>query len=122
MSTHAARQIRWKRDAMKTISYNKLIRDLIPEIIEKSGKTAVVQTLTKNQYLAKLNEKLSEELQEYQESKNFEELADILEVVYAIVKTRGHSIEELEQIRIAKGQNRGYFEKKLLLVEVHEST
>jgi predicted house-cleaning noncanonical NTP pyrophosphatase (MazG superfamily) len=105
---------------MNKIVYNKLIRDRIPEIIEKSGKTAIVQTLENKQYHAKLNEKLSEELQEYQESKSIEELADIVEVIYAIVKTQGNSIEEFERIRIEKGGNRGYFEKKLLLVEVND--
>ena len=54
--------------------YNKLVRDKIPEIIESSGKTCTVETLTDEKYIAMLDAKLTEELAEYQESKSLEEL------------------------------------------------
>ena len=63
---------------MSTIQYNKLVRDRIPEIIEASGKRCVCSTLSDEEYLARLDEKLNEELAEYQESKSMEELADLL--------------------------------------------
>lgn len=102
------------------ITYNKLVRDKIPEIIENSGKTANTEILTDFKYIKLLDEKLTEECEEYQESKEIEELADILEVIYAISKTKGVSAEELEQIRKEKEDKRGGFLEKILLKEVME--
>jgi len=103
---------------MSTIQYNKLVRDRIPEIIAKSGKQPVYFILFDEAYLAKLDEKLNEELSEYQESKSMEELADLLEVIRAVAAARGSSIEEVEAIRRDKAAMRGGFEKKILLTEV----
>ena len=103
---------------MSIIKYNKLVRDRIPEIIEASGKTSVCRELSDPEYIAKLDEKLNEELAEYQESKSLEELADLLEVMRAVAAARGSSMEEIERIRQEKADKRGGFEKKLLLVEV----
>ena len=103
---------------MSTIQYNKLVRDRIPEIIEASGKRCVCATLSDEEYLAKLDEKLNEELGEYQESKSMEELADLLEVIRAVATARGSSIEEVEAIRRDKVAKRGGFVKRILLGEV----
>ena len=103
---------------MSVRQYNKLVRDRIPEIIEASGKRCVWSTLSDEEYLAKLDEKLNEELAEYQESKSMEELADLLEVVRAVAAARGSSMEEVETIRRDKAEKRGGFEKKILLTEV----
>lgn len=73
---------------MKRTTYNKLVRDRIPEIIEDSGKTCEVEVIDDKTYLEMLDEKLTEELNEYCESHNIEELADLLEVVYATAKAR----------------------------------
>ncbi len=100
--------------------YHKLVRDRIPEIIEASGKTCVYETLSDEDYLRLLDEKLNEELAEYQESKSLEELADLLEVMWAVVKARSWTIEQLEQVRAEKAAKRGGFEKKILLREVIE--
>ena len=67
-----------------------------------------------------LDAKLDEELAEYQESKSLEELADLLEVVRAVVKARGWTWEQLEQVRKEKAAKRGGFEKKIFLKEVTE--
>ena len=103
---------------MSTIQYNKLVRDSIPEIIEASGRRCVCSTLSDEEYLDKLDEKLNEELAEYQESKSMEELADLLEVIRAVAVARGSSIEEVEAIRRDKAAKRGGFEKRILLTEV----
>lgn len=105
---------------MKTIIYNKLVRDKIPEIIEKDGKTCTCSVLSDEEYLKKLDEKLGEELAEYQESKSMEELADLLEVMHAVAAARGNSMEEVEKIRQEKARKRGGFEKKILLEKVIE--
>lgn len=67
-----------------------------------------------------LNAKLGEELQEYLYSENVEELADLVEVVYAIVNDKGVSLQEFEGIRKQKVEERGSFRDKLLLKEVSD--
>ena len=105
---------------MKTKVYQKLVRDRIPEIIEADGKTCVTKTLSDSRYLEMLDAKLAEELAEYQGSKSLEELADLLEVMRAVVRARGWTWEQLEQVRQKKSAQRGGFEKKILLKEVIE--
>lgn len=106
---------------MRTKTYNKLVRDRIPEIIEAGGKTCVTEILPDERYLEMLDIKLNEELAEYQESKSLEELADLLEVMQAVVNARGWTWEQLEQVRQEKVTQRGRFEKKLLLKKVIDS-
>lgn len=106
---------------MATKAYHKLVRDRIPEIIEVDGKTCVTEILPDEQYLEMLDTKLTEELSEYQESHSLEELADLLEVIRAVVVARGWTWEELERMRQDKTAQRGGFEKKILLKEVIES-
>ena len=105
---------------MMTKVYQKLVRDRIPEIIEADGKTCVMETLSDSRYLEMLDAKLAEELAEYQESKSLEELADLLEVMRAVVQARGWTWGQLEQVRQEKAVQRGGFEKKILLKEVIE--
>ena len=105
---------------MEKTVYRKLVRDRIPEIIEQAGQTCVCSVLSDDEYLKMLDEKLDEELAEYQESKSMEELADLLEVVRAVARARGSSPEEVEEIRRMKAEKRGGFEKKILLEEVTE--
>ena len=105
---------------MSVKPYHKLVRDRIPEIIEADGKSCVCEILSLEDYLRLLDEKLNEELTEYQESKSLEELADLLEVIRAVVKARGWTVEELERMRREKAAERGGFEKKIFLKEVKE--
>ena len=98
----------------------KLVRDQIPEIIKADGKICICETLSDKDYIYLLDQKLNEELAEYQESKSLEELADLLEVMQAVVKARGWTLEELEQVRADKAAKRGGFEKKILLKGVKE--
>ena len=101
-------------------TYNKLVRDRIPEIIEASGRTCTCKTLSAEDYISMLDAKLNEELTEYQESKSLEELADLLEVMGAVVKARGYTWDQLTETRKKKLEERGGFEKRVLLVEVTE--
>ncbi len=100
--------------------YNKLVRDRIPEIIEKSGNKCVIEQLDDESYLKYLEEKLFEEAKEYQTDKSVEELADVLEVVYALAKTKGVSVSQLENLRKEKCEKRGGFENKIFLKTVEE--
>ena len=103
------------------MQYNKAIRDKIPEIIQKDGHSCNVKTLSDEKFLEHLEKKLSEEVAEYQNDKNSEELADILEVIYRVAQLRGVSKEELEKIRIKKSEERGGFEKNLFLIDTSKS-
>ena len=105
---------------MPHITYNKLVRDRIPEIIEGSGKSCVVELLDDDDYLRAIDAKLDEELAEYHREQNIEELADLMEVIRAAAVARGYSAEELERVRDEKAAKRGGFEKKLFLIEVIE--
>jgi predicted house-cleaning noncanonical NTP pyrophosphatase (MazG superfamily) len=100
--------------------FDKAIRDKIPEIIQKDGHSCNIQTLSDEKFLVEIEKKLSEEVAEYQNDKNPEELTDILEVIYRIAQLKGISKEELEKIRIKKLQDRGGFEKNLFLIDTSE--
>ena len=105
---------------MNITHYNKLIRDYIPEIIQASGKTCVTEFLSDADYLKMVDAKLDEELAEYHKDQSIEELADLLEVIYAAARARGYTLERLEAVRTEKAAKCGTFEKKLLLKEVIE--
>lgn len=105
---------------MAEITYNKLVRNKIPKIIEADGKTCETEILSDTEYIEMIDAKLDEELAEYHKDKNLEELADLLEVIYAAAVARGYSIEELEAIRVKKAEKRGGFEDKIFLKKVIE--
>ena len=105
---------------MSIIKYSKLVRDRIPEIIETSGKTCVTEILSDDEYLRMIDAKLDEELAEYHKDPNIEELADLMEVIYAAAIARGYTVKQLEKVRAEKAEKRGAFQKKILLVEVTE--
>lgn len=91
----------------------KLVRDKIPEIIEAGGATPLTRVLETEEYLACLEAKLDEEVQEFHESKSAEELADILEVVYALAEARSCSRTQLQELFDAKHAARGGFAKRI---------
>lgn len=105
---------------MSVKTYNKLVRDLIPDVIEASGGTCRTRVLSDTEYLEMLDAKLDEELLEYHRDQNVEELADLLELIRAAALARGYTLEELESARAAKVKKRGAFEKKLFLIDVTE--
>ncbi len=95
--------------------YHKLVRDRIPEIIERSGKRPITRILEEEEYRRCLEAKLDEEVLEFHDAHNLEELADILEVVYALADTLG-SRQELMEVYQKKHDERGAFEKKIFLI------
>ena len=105
---------------MPTKAYNKLVRDNIPAIIEATGASCEIEILSEADYLRLLDAKLDEELAEYRRDRTVEELADLLEVIYACAAAKGCSREELEAIRVLKAARRGGFEKRILLKTVTE--
>lgn len=95
--------------------YNKLVRDKIPELIKERGSNPIIEILSDEQYKKELDIKLLEEVNEYLEDDNNEEIADILEVIMAILEYRNVSLEEIQKIRIEKRIERGGFKNKIFL-------
>ena len=106
---------------MDTKKYNKVVRDKIPEIIEESGKKYTLKQLDDASFLAEIEKKLIEEVNEYSESKDIEELADILEVIYRISELRGVNSDELDEIRKEKAEKRGKFDDNLFLIDAEKN-
>ena len=105
---------------MDTKKYNKVIRDKIPEIIAESGKKYTLKQLDDASFLAEIEKKLIEEVNEYSESKDIEELADLLEVIYRISELRGVNSDELDEIRKDKAKKRGIFANNLFLIDAEK--
>jgi predicted house-cleaning noncanonical NTP pyrophosphatase (MazG superfamily) len=102
------------------IKYNKAIRDKIPEIIADSGKKYNLKQLDDEPFLAELEKKLIEEVNEYAESKDVEELADLVEVIYRISELKGVNSDELDKIRKDKAEKRGKFDSNLFLIDAEK--
>lgn len=99
--------------------YNKLIRDKIPAILTKGGKNFTIRIASKEEYSQKLKEKLLEEVNEYLEEPSLEELADITEVLGALLYVSSHSLEELEATMRDKKRDKGAFKERIILESVH---
>ncbi len=94
----------------------KLIRNRIPEIIEASGQKATIRIADDVEYPVLLRQKLLEEVNEFLESGAPEELADIIEVVFSLAETYGISLAGLLNMAEKKREERGGFNKKIVLI------
>lgn len=105
-------------------TYNKLVRDRIPEIIEATGKVFTTKILSDEEYVIELKNKSFEELEEYHDAETreeaIEELADLVEIVHAFAKSHNTSLDEIEAIRRDKAEKRGSFDKKIFLLDVED--
>ena len=98
----------------------KLVRDKIPQIIVDAGKRPITEILDQERYLEELDKKLEEEVAEYQADKSIEEMADVLEVLFAICDARGYSVDELMRVREEKCEKRGGFKERVYLMGCEE--
>ena len=94
----------------------KLVRDKIPALIERNGEVPKIRILDEAEYCRCLEAKLDEEVAEFHADKNAEELADILEVVYALAETVGCTREELLACYDRKHAERGGFAARVFLM------
>lgn len=107
---------------MSETIYNKLVRDKILDIISESGKKSTFHIAGEEEYSVLLEEKLNEELDEFSLTPTAEEAADIIQVVYALFENKGLSLQEIEQVRIAKEQKRGGFKRRIILETVSDDS
>lgn len=100
------------------MSYKKLVRDNIPEIIKANGSEPVTRILDEKEYLVELVKKLREEVAEFEADYSVEELADIKEVTIAIREALGIHAGDLEDVRRQKADKNGRFKKRIYLEDV----
>ena len=115
---------------MTVKNYNKLVRDLIPDIITASGSKCRTRVLSDEEYLKMLDEKGIEEaevlvvagrgVKKVEDIAMLQELADLLELIRAAAIARGYTLDDLEAARAKKAASRGGFEKKIFLIDVTE--
>jgi len=98
--------------------YNKLVRDKIPKVIKATGKECEFEIAPKEERYKLLEAKLNEEVNEFLEDKNLEELADVMEVLFGLADTLGYSEEELLKVREKKREERGGFKEGIVLKSV----
>ena len=94
----------------------KLVRDRIPEIIHQAGESPEVTVLAPEDLFTALMDKLLEEAEELRDSdasRRVEEMADVLEVVEALLDYFDRA--QVAQVRSHKFLERGGFEKGYLL-------
>lgn len=102
-------------------TYNKLVRDNIPNIIKNNGETPIIRILTNEEYKQELEKKLYEEYQEVLESSGedrVEELADMLEVIKALAKLENKDLDDIIKAANQKNSKRGSFNDKIFLEKV----
>lgn len=98
--------------------YDKLVRDKIPEIIESSGNKCEIEIVSDEVTLEYLYKKLNEEVSELLKDKNLDEIADVMEVLFAIGSKYGYSEDDVLNRRNTKRDDRGGFENNLILKKV----
>ena len=103
------------------MSYNKLVRDKIPEIIRNNKEEPITRILNDDEFKIELEKKLQEELNEVLESSGsgrIEELADMLEVITSLADLEGKSLNDVMNICNEKREKRGGFQKRIYLSDV----
>ncbi|MGH1054574.1 nucleoside triphosphate pyrophosphohydrolase [Bacillus paranthracis] len=106
-------------------TYNKLIRNKIPQIIKSNGKNPTTRILPQDEYIKEICKKTQEELTEYLEAKTqpdkLEELSDLLELINALAEHEGTTLEGINNIRKKKAEERGGFSDRVFLIEVTDN-
>lgn len=90
------------------------------KIMEDKGCKVKYEILDDKRYGEELDRKLKEEVEEYLADYSVEEMADVMEVIYAILEYRGTSMKEVEKARVEKKNRKGAFKNRIYLKDVEE--
>ncbi len=101
-------------------SYNKLVRDKIPQLINESGRSCTSRILSEKEYFQALLNKIVEEIEEFRISDNEEELADVYEVLDCLVALKGYEPMHIDYLKLIRREARGSFKDKILLIDVED--
>ena len=102
-------------------NYYKLVRDNIPNEINKAAGRCSYKILNDEEYKNELDKKLQEESNEFIECHSVEEMADLFEVIDCQVKTFNINMDEVKKAREKKFKDKGGFENKIYLEYVDEN-
>ncbi len=114
------RRSRGGRTPMKR-SYNKLVRDKIPQLILDSGRKCTSRILNDEEYYDALLDKIIEEIEEYRISGNEEELADVYEVLGCLVQFKEYEPMHIDYLQLIRREARGSFKDRVLLIDVDDT-
>ena len=98
----------------------KLVRDNIPKMIKASGRKPLAHIADIEEYGEALKQKIREEIRDFLENENKEEMADVFEILYAMCDFKEFDLKEIESIRKYKAQKRGKFKDKIILDGVND--
>lgn len=99
------------------MKYRKLVRDKIPEIIKAKGEAPIFHVADEAEYWTKLKAKLAEETGEFVRDESINEVADVLEVIDAIIAYKNFDRVEIEAVKRKKFDERGGFGGRIILDE-----
>jgi predicted house-cleaning noncanonical NTP pyrophosphatase (MazG superfamily) len=109
-----------KKDNIEYIEYKKLVRDEVPNIIEKTGKKLVCYEIPQADFENEVILELQRQSGEYLQYKSKVELADILELFNVLLELRSYTFSEIDDIRQKKLMEKGGFERRIFLVEAEK--
>lgn len=100
------------------MDYPKLVRDKVPDLIEETGAKPIIHTANDEEYFQLLKVKFKEEVEEFINSNNVEDLADVIEVIDAIIKAEKFNRDQLESFRKYKVNVKGKFDKRIIIDKI----
>lgn len=103
------------------MKYDKIVRDRIPEIIRNNNSTCEVSYVDDKTAIRYLVKKIHEEADEFEKSSySKEEMADMFEVLYAIMSKLKIKESSITQIRNKKSKDNGVFKNNIILKNVEK--